>query len=73
MRQLTEAELKEPNSTLIIPARIWDALPREVTDVMYGYIGRLGRIGNTPAYRFDNVPQYKAREFEAACSEWRTR
>lgn len=38
--------------------------------VCQGYIGRLGRIGNTPAYRFDNVPQYKAREFEAACKSW---
>lgn len=69
MQQLTETELTEAGSVLIIPARIWDALPREVTDVMYGYIGRLGRIGNTPAYRFDNVPGYKAREFEAACGE----
>lgn len=67
MRQLTTEELKETDSALIIPARIWDALPRTVTDVLYGYIGRLGRIGNTPAYRFDGVPGYVAREFEAAC------
>lgn len=67
MRRITEAELTEPDSTLIIPARIWDVLPRTVTDVLYGYIGRRGRIGNTPAVRFDDVPGYKVREFEAAC------
>jgi hypothetical protein len=67
MRQLTSQELSEPNSSIIIPARIWDTLPHEVTGIMYGYIGRLGRIGNTPAYRFDDVPGYKVREFEAAC------
>lgn len=71
MRQLTEAELREADSTVIIPAATWDALPRRVTDLLYGYIGRPGRVGDTPAYRFDNVPAYLQRQLLAEWEAWK--
>jgi hypothetical protein len=71
MRQLTPAELAEPDSTVIIPVQTWDNLPKEVTDLLSGYIGQRVKPkgGTISCYKFDNVPGYLVRELEAVSKQ----
>lgn len=66
MRAITPDELREADSTIIIPTEVWATLPRSVTDLLYGYIGIPVSNGKMTGYKFSNVPQYLIRELEAA-------